>query len=56
MEQMIQVAKSLRQDHKFQGYIHLKVVAGASQELILKAGEWVDRISANIEMPGTQAR
>lgn len=51
MELLIQVAKSLRQDHKFQGYIHLKVVAGSSQELILKAGQWADRISANIEMP-----
>lgn len=51
MEQLIQVAKSLRVDHKFQGYIHLKVVAGSSKELILKAGEWADRVSANIEMP-----
>ncbi|KYG66493.1 biotin synthase [Bdellovibrio bacteriovorus] len=51
MEQLIQVAKSLRLDHKFQGYIHLKVVAGSSKELILKAGEWADRVSANIEMP-----
>ncbi|WP_413558986.1 putative DNA modification/repair radical SAM protein [Bdellovibrio sp. HCB209] len=51
MEQLIQVARSLRQDHKFQGYIHLKVVAGSSQELILKAGQWADRVSANIEMP-----
>lgn len=51
MEQLIRVAKSLRQEHKFQGYIHLKVVAGASQELILRAGEWADRVSANIEMP-----
>lgn len=51
MEQLIQVAKSLRLEHKFQGYIHLKVVAGASEELILKAGLWADRVSANIEMP-----
>lgn len=51
MEQLIRVARSLRKDHKFQGYIHLKVVAGASQELILEAGLWADRISANIEMP-----
>ena len=51
MEQLIRVAKSLRQEHKFQGYIHLKVVAGASQELILRAGQWADRVSANIEMP-----
>lgn len=51
MEQLIRVAKSLRLEHKFQGYIHLKVVAGSSKELILKAGAWADRVSANIEMP-----
>lgn len=51
MEQLIQVARSLRGTHRFQGYIHLKVVAGASEELILEAGKWADRISANIEMP-----
>ena len=51
MEQLIRVARSLRKDHKFNGYIHLKVVAGASQELIEEAGLWADRISANIEMP-----
>ncbi len=51
MELLIQVARSLRNDHKFQGYIHLKVVAGATQELINEAGLWADRISANIEMP-----
>lgn len=51
MEELIEVARSLRQDHKFGGYIHLKVVPGASQELIDEAGRWADRISANIEMP-----
>ena len=51
MEQLIRVAKGLREKHKFNGYIHLKVVAGASQELILEAGKWADRVSANIEMP-----
>ncbi|MBY0316584.1 MAG: putative DNA modification/repair radical SAM protein, partial [Bdellovibrionales bacterium] len=51
MELLIEVARSLRQDHRYNGYIHLKVVAGASEELILKAGQWADRISANIEMP-----
>tara|TARA_B110001454_G_scaffold219198_1_gene251606 strand:+ start:185422 stop:186687 length:1266 start_codon:yes stop_codon:yes gene_type:complete len=54
MEMLIQVARSLRQDHKFNGYIHLKVVAGSSKELILEAGLWADRVSANVEMP-TQA-
>lgn len=51
MELLIRVAKGLRLTHKFNGYIHLKVVAGASQELIEEAGKWADRISANIEMP-----
>ncbi len=51
MEQLIQVARTLRETHKFNGYIHLKVVAGATEELILEAGKWADRISANIEMP-----
>ncbi len=51
MEQLIEVARSLRQTHRFQGYIHLKVVAGSSKELIEEAGLWADRISANIEMP-----
>ncbi len=51
MEQLIAVARGLREKHKFNGYIHLKVVAGASQELAEEAGKWADRISANIEMP-----
>jgi putative DNA modification/repair radical SAM protein len=51
MELLIRVAKGLREQHKFNGYIHLKVVAGASQELIEEAGKWADRVSANIEMP-----
>lgn len=51
MELLIRVAKGLRLNHKFNGYIHLKVVAGSSQELILEAGKWADRVSANIEMP-----
>ncbi|MBC7754092.1 MAG: putative DNA modification/repair radical SAM protein [Moraxellaceae bacterium] len=51
MELLIRVARGLREVHKFNGYIHLKVVAGASQELIEEAGKWADRISANIEMP-----
>ena len=51
MEEMIEVARRLRVDHKFQGYIHLKAVAGASAELLQKAGLWADRLSANIELP-----
>ncbi len=51
MEQLIAVARGLRQEHKFNGYIHLKMVAGSSQELVEEAGKWADRVSANIEMP-----
>lgn len=51
MMQLIEVAKKLREYHKFNGYIHLKIVAGASEELTLEAGKWADRVSANIEMP-----
>ena len=51
MEQLVRAVRGLRETHKFNGYIHLKVVAGASQELILHAGKWADRVSANIEMP-----
>lgn len=51
MEEMIEVARRLRIDHKFGGYIHLKAVAGASEDLVQKAGLWADRLSANIELP-----
>ncbi len=51
MEQLILVAKKLREDESFGGYIHLKAVPGASKELILQAGKFADRLSANIEMP-----
>lgn len=51
MEQMIEVARSLREEHAFGGYIHLKAVAGASSELVKKAGTLADRVSCNIELP-----
>jgi putative DNA modification/repair radical SAM protein len=54
MEELVQVARSLRTEHRFGGYIHLKAVPGASRELLLEAGRWADRLSANIELP-TQA-
>jgi putative DNA modification/repair radical SAM protein len=50
MEQMVRVAELLRVEQKFGGYIHLKAVPGASQELLLAAGKWADRLSANMEM------
>ena len=54
MEQLIAVARGLREDHGFGGYIHLKLIPGASPELVAEAGRWADRLSANIELPTTQ--
>jgi putative DNA modification/repair radical SAM protein len=51
MEQLVRVARLLRTTHSFGGYIHLKVIPGASPELITEAGRWADRLSANIELP-----
>lgn len=51
MELVIEVARSLREDHHFRGYIHLKTIPEASPELIEKAGRYADRISINIELP-----
>ncbi len=54
MEQLVEVARRLREVHHFGGYIHLKAVPGASEELLRRAGRYADRLSANIELP-TQA-
>lgn len=51
MEQMVNIAKKLRIDHGFNGYIHLKTIPGASDELIEQAGLYADRLSINIELP-----
>jgi putative DNA modification/repair radical SAM protein len=51
MEQLILVAKTLRQKHQFRGYIHLKTIPDATPELIEEAGRWADRLSVNIELP-----
>ena len=51
MELVIEVARRLREVHFFRGYIHLKTIPEASQELIEKAGQYADRISINIELP-----
>ncbi len=54
MEQLVAVAKTLRQIHRFGGYIHLKTIPGCDPKLIAEAGLFADRLSANIELP-TQA-
>ena len=55
MEQMITVAKKLRLEEKFNGYIHMKVIPGASKELIHEMGLYVDRVSVNIELAENNA-
>jgi putative DNA modification/repair radical SAM protein len=50
-EQLNRVAQSLRLDHDYRGYIHLKLVAGCSPELAAEAGLYADRLSVNIELP-----
>jgi predicted DNA-binding helix-hairpin-helix protein len=55
MEEMVRVAETLRRDHDFRGYIHLKAIAGASQDLIERAGRAADRLSFNVELPSDEA-
>ena len=50
MEQVVEVARSLREDHDFRGYIHLKTIPEASAELLARAGRYADRLSINIEL------
>jgi putative DNA modification/repair radical SAM protein len=51
MEEMVRVAETLRRDHDFRGYIHLKAIPGASSDLIERAGRAADRLSVNVELP-----
>ena len=51
MEEMVRVAKALRLDHDFRGYIHLKVIPEASPALVNEAALYADRVSINIELP-----
>ena len=51
MEQVVEVARSLREDHDFRGYIHLKTIPDASPELLQRAGLYADRLSINVELP-----
>lgn len=51
MEQLVAVARTLREVHRYNGYIHLKAVPGASAEALQAAGKWADRLSANVELP-----
>jgi putative DNA modification/repair radical SAM protein len=51
MEQIVEVARSLREDHDFRGYIHLKAIPDADPELVRQAGLHADRVSINVELP-----
>jgi putative DNA modification/repair radical SAM protein len=55
MEQVVEVARVLREEHDFRGYIHLKTIPDASSELLKKAGRYADRLSINIELPTEQS-
>ncbi|MDO4771281.1 putative DNA modification/repair radical SAM protein [Porphyromonas sp.] len=54
MEQMLRVVTLLREVHRFNGYIHMKSIPGASRELVAKAGTYVDRMSVNLEIPSEE--
>lgn len=51
MEQLVEVARTLREDHDFRGYIHLKTIPDADGELLTRAGRFADRLSINMELP-----
>lgn len=51
MERLLRIAKKLRTEERYNGYIHLKTIPGASEELIQQAGLYVDRMSINLELP-----
>jgi len=51
MEQLVEIARRLREVHQFRGYIHLKTIPDADPKLIELAGRYADRLSVNIELP-----
>jgi putative DNA modification/repair radical SAM protein len=55
MERLVRIAKELRIQHKFNGYIHLKAIPGSSPELLHEAGLYADRLSVNLEIPSEQS-
>ena len=55
MERLVRAIKDLRLVHRFNGYIHMKSIPGASQELVHEAGLYADRLSVNIEIPNEQS-
>ncbi|WP_028034660.1 putative DNA modification/repair radical SAM protein [Chelativorans sp. J32] len=55
MSDLVRVARALREEHGFRGYIHLKTIPGASPELLDEAGLYADRLSMNVELPAEAA-
>lgn len=55
MERLVRIAKDLRTKHHYNGYIHLKLIPGASDELVRQAGLYADRLSANLELPSEKS-
>lgn len=55
MERLVRVVKDLRGKHRFNGYIHLKSIPGASRELVNEAGLYADRLSVNVEIPNEES-
>jgi predicted DNA-binding helix-hairpin-helix protein len=55
MERVVEVARVLREEHDFRGYIHLKTIPEASAELLERAGRYADRLSINIELPTAES-
>jgi putative DNA modification/repair radical SAM protein len=51
MEEMLRVVRTLRTQHDFRGYIHLKLIPNADETLLTQAGLYADRVSVNIELP-----
>jgi putative DNA modification/repair radical SAM protein len=55
MEEMIRVVRSLREEHDFRGYIHLKTIPNADERLLAEAGRLADRVSVNVELPQAES-
>jgi putative DNA modification/repair radical SAM protein len=55
MERLVRVARTLRTEHKFNGYIHLKTIPGCHDDLVYQAGLYADRLSVNLELPSEKS-
>ena len=55
MGELVEIARRLRTEHDFRGYIHLKAIPDAAPELLAQAGRYADRLSVNVELPKTES-